>query len=165
MAIIGRNLGAIQKSKISLTARVPLGGVVLVRWIVNWSIQFRALVLFVSVLIVLLGASRLSGSRVNALPEFAPPFIEIQTEALGFSAPEVEGLITLNLEELLSGTSWLRAIRSKSVPGLSSVFILCGLVTSTLFNLFTVPTLYLSFGNNPEPEMQFGDETLGSATT
>jgi CzcA family heavy metal efflux pump len=95
-----------------------------VRWLVNWSLQFRALVFFVCALIIFLGATRLSGSRVDVLPEFAPPFIEIQTEALGLSAPEVEDLITLNLEELLSGTSWLRKIRSKSVPGLSSIVLI-----------------------------------------
>ena len=94
------------------------------RWLVNWSLQYRALVLFVSALIIFLGATRLGGSRVDVLPEFSPPFVEIQTEALGLSAPEVEDLITLNLEELLSGTSWLRTIRSKSVPGLSSIFLI-----------------------------------------
>jgi CzcA family heavy metal efflux pump len=49
--------------------------------------------------------------------------VEVQTEALGLSADEVESLITLNLEELLSGTSWLRTIRSQSVPGLSSILL------------------------------------------
>ena len=66
----------------------------------------------------------LSDSRVDVLPEFSPPFVEIQTEALGLSAREVEDLVTINLEELLAATPWLRAIRSKSVPGLSSVFLL-----------------------------------------
>jgi Cu/Ag efflux pump CusA len=36
-----------------------------------------------------------------------------------------------------------------------AVIILCGLVTSTVFNLFVVPSLYWSFGRNPEPELQF----------
>jgi multidrug efflux pump subunit AcrB len=161
-----RKLGRVASNfEVPLTCTGSAGRRGLVRWIVNWSIQFRAPVFFVSVLILLLGDARLSSSRVDVLPEFAPLFIKIQTEALGLFAPEVEDQITRNLEGLLSGTSWLRAIRSKSVPGLSSIYILCGLVTSTLFNLFTVPTLRQSFGGNPEPEMQFGDETLGSATT
>jgi Cu/Ag efflux pump CusA len=165
MVIIGRNLGASRKCKVSLIARVPLGGVVLVRWIVDLSIPFQTLAFFVSTLSIILGAVRLSYFRGDVLPEFVPPFIKIRTEALGRSALEVQDLITLNLEELLSSTFWLRAIRSKSIPGLSSIFILCGLVTSTLFNLFIVPTLYQSFGGDPEPEMQFGDKTVGSVAS
>ena len=49
--------------------------------------------------------------------------IEVQTEALGLSAPEVEDLVTLNLEELLNGTPWLTDIHSTSVPGLSSILL------------------------------------------
>jgi multidrug efflux pump subunit AcrB len=60
---------------------------------------------------------------VDALPEFAPPSIEVQTESLGLSAPEVESLVTLNLEELLNGTPWLKSIHSTSVPGLSSILL------------------------------------------
>jgi multidrug efflux pump subunit AcrB len=60
---------------------------------------------------------------VDVLPEFELPTVEVQTEALGLSAEEVESLISLNLEELLSGTSWLRSLHSKSVPGLSSIMM------------------------------------------
>ena len=56
-------------------------------------------------------------------PEFASPIVEVQTEALGLSAAEVESMISLNLEELLSGVPWLDSIRSKSVTGLSSVLL------------------------------------------
>ena len=59
---------------------------------------------------------------VDAFPEFAQPQVEIQTEALGLSAAEVEQLITSPMEaDLLNGVAWVEAIRSKSVPGLSSI--------------------------------------------
>jgi Cu/Ag efflux pump CusA len=90
----------------------------------NWSLQFRPLIFFLGALIIFISATRLSKSRVDVLPEFAPPYVEIQTEALGLSARGVEDLVTLNLEELLSATPWVRSIRSKSVPGLSSVILL-----------------------------------------
>ena len=58
----------------------------------------------------------------DVLPEFAPPTVEVQTEALGLSAEEVEQLITVPLEQdLLDGVPWLDTIHSKSVPGLSSI--------------------------------------------
>jgi multidrug efflux pump subunit AcrB len=59
---------------------------------------------------------------MDNLPEFSPPHVEIQTEALGLSAVEVEQLITSPMEaDLLNGVAWLDEIRSVSVPGLSSI--------------------------------------------
>jgi len=94
-----------------------------VRRIVRSSLQFRALVFLAGALIIFLGATRLGDARVDVFPEFAPLFVEVQTEALGLSAAEIEDLVTINLEELLGGTAWLRTIRSKSAPGLSSILL------------------------------------------
>ena len=50
------------------------------------------------------------------------PTVEVQTEALGLSAQEVEQLITTPLEQdLLNGVAFLDSIRSESVPGLSRI--------------------------------------------
>ena len=58
----------------------------------------------------------------DVLPEFTPPTVEVQTEALGLSAVEVEELITVPLEQdLLNGVAFLHTIRSASLPGLSSI--------------------------------------------
>ncbi len=93
------------------------------RWIVGSSLQFRVLVLGVAAALVAYGAVRLERMPVDVFPEFAAPIVEVQTEAIGLSAKEVESLITLNLEELLSGVPWLKSIRSKSVTGLSSIIL------------------------------------------
>ena len=59
---------------------------------------------------------------MDALPEFTPTVVEVQTEALGLSAEEMEQLITVPLEQdLLNGVAWMESIRSQSVPGLSSI--------------------------------------------
>ena len=51
-----------------------------------------------------------------------PPSVEVQTEALGLSAAEVEQLITVPLEQdLLNGVPWLDRIHSSSRPGLSAI--------------------------------------------
>ena len=61
---------------------------------------------------------------MDVLPEFSPPYVEIQTESLGLSAEEVEQLITVPMEQdLLNGVPWLDTIRSESVPGLSSIVL------------------------------------------
>ncbi len=91
------------------------------RWIIGSSLQFRYLVLGVAAALVMFGATQLSKIPVDVFPEFAPPVVEVQTEAIGLSAEEVQSLITLNLEELLSGVPWLESIRSQSVTGLSSI--------------------------------------------
>lgn len=93
------------------------------RWIIATSLQYRFLVVVVAAGLLWLGIARLRTMPVDVLPEFAPPYIEVQTEALGLSATEVEQLISLNVEELLSGLSWVHAVRSRSVPGLSSVIL------------------------------------------
>lgn len=93
------------------------------RWIIGASLQFRFLVLGIAAALVLFGTSQLKNMPVDVFPEFAPPVVEVQTEAAGLSAEEVESLITLNLEELLSGVPWLDSIRSQSVTGLSSIVL------------------------------------------
>ncbi|MDB5934821.1 MAG: acriflavin resistance protein, partial [Massilia sp.] len=93
------------------------------RWIIGASLQFRFLVLGAAAALVLFGGSQLARMPVDVFPEFAPPVVEVQTEAAGLSADEVESLITLNLEELLSGVPWLESIRSQSVTGLSSIVL------------------------------------------
>jgi CzcA family heavy metal efflux pump len=93
----------------------------MMRSLVASSLQFRFLIIAIAAVLVTFGAVRLRNMPVDVFPEFAPPQVEVQTEALGLSAAEVENLITLNLEELLSGVSWLKSIRSESVPGLSSI--------------------------------------------
>src|SRR5438445_3411456 len=96
----------------------------MMRWIIEWSLKFRLLVVAFAVGMISVGISQLRTMPVDTLPEFAPPYVEVQTEAPGLSAPEVEELVTLNLEELLNGTPWLQTIRSTSVPGLSSITLI-----------------------------------------
>ena len=59
------------------------------RTIVGSSLKFRLLVVFAAVGLIVVGAARLPGMRVDPYPEFTPPYVEVQTEALGLSANEV----------------------------------------------------------------------------
>lgn len=91
-------------------------------WLVRWSLKFRLIVLAVAAGILGFGLTSLPSMPMDNLPEFSPPHVEIQTEALGLSAVEVEQLITSPMEaDLLNGVAWLDEIRSVSVPGLSSI--------------------------------------------
>jgi len=117
----------------------------MIRWIVEWSMKFRLFVVALALAMMVVGISQLRNMPVDALPEFAPPYVQVQTEALGLSASEVEELITLNQEELLNGTPWLQSIRSTSVPGLSSI------------------TLFFQPGTNMMQARQLVSERLGLA--
>lgn len=96
----------------------------MMRMLVSWSTKYRVVVAAISVALLIVGVGRLRDMPVDVLPEFSPPRVEIQTEALGLSAQEVEQLVTLGLEQdLLNGVPWLESLRSESVPGLSSVVL------------------------------------------
>jgi Cu/Ag efflux pump CusA len=94
----------------------------MMRWIIGSSIKFRRLVVAVAVGLLVFGVLQLDNARTDILPEFQRPTVEVQTEALGLSAEEVEQLITTPLEQdLLVGIAFLDEIESVSLPGLSSV--------------------------------------------
>lgn len=92
--------------------------------IVGWALRFRLLVLAAAAAVMVVGVIQLRDATVDTLPEYAPPYAEIQTEALGLSAEEVEQLITVPMEaDLLNGVEGIDVIRSESVPGLSSIVL------------------------------------------
>jgi CzcA family heavy metal efflux pump len=94
----------------------------MMRWIIGSSLRFRSLVVPVAAAVLVLGFTQLRGMPVDVLPEFTPPTVDIQTEALGLSAAEVEQLVTVPLEQdLLNGVAWLDQIHSESLPGLSRI--------------------------------------------
>ncbi len=95
----------------------------MMKWIVSTSLRLRVAVVALTILLLVAGTRILSTTAFDVFPEFAPPLVEIQTEAPGLSTPEVEALVTVPLENALNGTSWLKTVRSKSVLGLSSVVL------------------------------------------
>ncbi len=85
-------------------------------------LHFRLIVLGIALGILVVGVNQLRSAPVDVLPEFTPPYAEVQTEALGLSADEVEQLVTVPLEaDLLNGVEGVEVIRSQSLPGLSSI--------------------------------------------
>ena len=94
----------------------------MMRWIVGSSLKFRLPLVPVAAALLLLGIAQLRNAPVDTVPEFTPPLVDIQTEALGLSAEEVEQLVTVPLEQdLLNGVAFLDQIRSQSLPGLSRI--------------------------------------------
>src|SRR5690348_13542500 len=91
------------------------------RWIVSSSLRLAAAVVAAAIVVMVVGVGSLRHASVDTLPEFLPPQVQVQTEALGLSVEEVEQLITVPLEDEFNGLAYLDRLRSQSVPGLSSI--------------------------------------------
>lgn len=96
----------------------------MIRWLIERCLRGRAVVALLSVGLMLAGLNAAREAPIDAFPEFAPPFVEVQTEAPGLSSLDVEQLVTTPLENVLAGVPFVTTVRSKSVLGLSSVVLL-----------------------------------------
>jgi Cu/Ag efflux pump CusA len=94
----------------------------LLRWALQSGLRFGRLAVALAVCLVVFGIAGLRSAPVDVYPDFTPVSVQIQTEALGLSAAEVEQLITVPIEQdLLNGVPWLDRIHSASQPGLSAI--------------------------------------------
>ncbi|WP_017656196.1 efflux RND transporter permease subunit [Fortiea contorta] len=89
--------------------------------IVKWSIAQRWLIVIASILISVQGFLVLTQMPLDVFPNFAPPQVEIMTEAPGLASEEVESLVTRPIESAINGTPGLETLRSSSAVGLSAV--------------------------------------------
>jgi Cu/Ag efflux pump CusA len=77
----------------------------MMKWLIAVSLRQRVLVLALAAVLVVLGIRAVRTTPLDVFPEFAPPLVEIQTEAPGLSTEEVESLISVPLENALNGVS------------------------------------------------------------
>ncbi len=102
----------------------------MIRWLIQTSLTYRSAVIALSVAFLVFGARAATKTPLDVFPEFAAPLVEVQTEAQGLTSVEVEQLVTSRIETALAGTPGLVTIRSKSVPGLSSIVMILDASTS-----------------------------------
>jgi CzcA family heavy metal efflux pump len=89
--------------------------------LVRFSVRHRGVVIALALALVVHGLAVLSRARLDIFPEFAPPQVSIQTEAPGFSAEQVEMLVTRPIEDALNGVTGVAVVRSQSIQGLSVI--------------------------------------------
>ncbi|MGL5196077.1 MAG: efflux RND transporter permease subunit, partial [Chroococcales cyanobacterium] len=92
--------------------------------ILKWSIAQRWLVVIGAIIVTILGIHTISQMPLDVFPNFAPPQVEIQTEAPGLAPEEVESLVTYPIESAINGTPGLETVRSASGVGLSVVKVI-----------------------------------------
>ena len=67
-------------------------------FIIRFALRFRAIIVVLACLLVAYGIYVLGNASYDAFPEFAPPQVDVQTEAPGFASEQVETLVTRALE-------------------------------------------------------------------
>lgn len=92
--------------------------------IVRWVIARRWLVVLATVIVALWTFYVIPQMPLDVLPPFAPPQVEIQTEAPGLAPEEVESLVTIPIESAINGTPGVTAVRSASAAGISAVKVI-----------------------------------------
>lgn len=92
------------------------------RPVIEAVIRFRNLILAAAAGVMVAGALLIPQTHADVLPETSPVTVEVQTEALGLSAAEVESLVTVPMEKnLFEGVMGVTDTTSDSVPGLSDI--------------------------------------------
>lgn len=91
--------------------------------IVAWSIDRARIVLVAAALLLVFGGLTLKTAAYDVFPEFVPAQAEVQTEAPGLTAEQVEQLVTRPIEQAITGAAGVATVRSDSVQGLSSVSV------------------------------------------
>lgn len=94
------------------------------RSLIASALHLRMAMVAAAILLVFGGLQVVQRSPLDVFPEFAPPLVEIQTEAPGLSTAEVESLISTPIENAVNGVIGLKTLRSKTVLGLSSVVLI-----------------------------------------
>src|ERR1700759_3121850 len=93
------------------------------RWIVDLCVRFRGTVATLTLIALALGIWATRTAPLDVFPEFVPSTVDIQAEAPGFTAQQVEELVTKPIENAVNGATGLSTIRSESIPGLSVIKI------------------------------------------
>lgn len=92
--------------------------------ILRWVIDRRWLVVIATVIFTLWTFYVIPKMQLDVFPPFAPPQVEIQTEAAGLAPEEIESLVTLPIESAINGTPGVTAVRSSSAVGISVVKVI-----------------------------------------
>ncbi|MDT9192541.1 efflux RND transporter permease subunit [Limnospira sp. PMC 1245.20] len=87
------------------------------------SIAQRWLIVIGAIVITIWGFLSITQMPLDVFPPFAPPQVDIQTEAVGLAPEEVEAQITVPIESAVNGLPSVTLVRSSSKVGLSMVHV------------------------------------------
>lgn len=91
--------------------------------LIRLCVRYRGTVAILTMLSLVLGGWSATKTPLDVFPEFVPSSVDIQTEAPGFAAEQVEQLVTRPIEDAISGAPGVSTMRSESIPGLSVITV------------------------------------------
>ena len=71
------------------------------RWLIESALRLRVAIVALTIIAMAVGMRIVRDAPLDVFPEFAPPLVEVQTEAPGLSTEEVEALVTMPVEQAL----------------------------------------------------------------
>src|SRR3954466_7098210 len=93
------------------------------RWLVDLCVRFAGTIATLTLIALALGIWATQSAPLDVFPEFVPSTVNIQTEAPGFTAQQVEQLVTKSIENAVKDPAGLAGIRSESFTGLSIITV------------------------------------------
>ena len=91
--------------------------------IVRWTLERPRLMAAAALLLLIYGVVVLGRAKYDVFPDFVPAQVEVQTEAPGLTAEQVEALVTRPVENAINGSAGVASIRSTSIAGLSTITV------------------------------------------
>ena len=91
--------------------------------LVRLSLNHARLVALAACILLIAGGFTLTRANYDVFPDFVPAQAEVQTEAPGLAADQVEQLVTRPVEQAINGAAGVQSVRSESIQGLSLVTV------------------------------------------
>lgn len=95
----------------------------MIRWLIEVSAKYRALVLFAAVALAVLGVTSMRKVKLDAIPDLSDPQVIVFTEWMGRSPTLVEDQVTYPLVTSLLGAPHVVDVRGQSMFGMSFVYV------------------------------------------
>ncbi|MFT4075483.1 MAG: efflux RND transporter permease subunit [Asticcacaulis sp.] len=91
--------------------------------LVQLSLKHPRLIALAATLLLIAGGVTAMRANYDVFPDFVPAQAEVQTEAPGLAADQVEQLVTRPVEQAVNGAAGVEQVRSESTQGLSTVSV------------------------------------------
>lgn len=92
-------------------------------WLISLCVRRRIAVAILTVLALAVDVWGAWNAQLDVFPAFAPSQLTVFTVADGFTAEQIEQLITQPIEKTINGASGVATARSESIPGLSVITV------------------------------------------
>src|SRR5215469_6480887 len=135
----------------------------MIRSLMALALRERVVVVGLAIMLLFAGVFSFFQLDIEAYPDPVQPRVEVITQPIGFSAEEVEKLVTVPLEFGLSGMLYLESIRSISLFGLSDIKLYFSWDSDYEFdrvqtiNQLSLTTLPAGFAPTISPENSIGE--------